>query len=85
MILNLTATPIVPVASTILQGIKNNTHATNELKTEIIKVILNAVKNLAVSTYFQPRIDLEILRYAQDDFANWKLKSDKCGICDAYS
>ena len=30
-------------------------------------VILNAVKNLSVSTYFQPRIDLEILRYAQDD------------------
>ena len=51
-------------------GIKNSTRATNELKTEIISVILNVVKNLSVSTYFQPRIDLEILRYAQDDGVN---------------
>ena len=51
-------------------GIKNSTRTTNELKSEIISVILNAVKNLSVSTYFQPRIDLEILRYAQDDGVN---------------
>ena len=51
-------------------GIKNNTHAMNELKSEIISVILNAVKNLTVSADLQPRIDLEILRYAQDDNAN---------------
>ena len=35
-------------------------------------VILNAVKNLSVSTDFQPCTDLEILRYAQDDRARMR-------------
>ena len=37
-----------------------------------IRDILNAVKNLSVSTDFQPCTDLEILRYAQDDSARMR-------------